>query len=264
MDESTYDELPLWSAPFGQALLEAVVLRPGLTVLDVGFGAGFPALELAERLGASARVYGVDPGTEGVRRARTKVAAYRVANVRLLRAVAEHLPLASATVDLVVSNNGFNNVQDLEAALRETRRVCRAGAQLVATQNLPDTMRFFYDCYEAVLRDSGLEASLPDLRRHIHDRRKPREEMAALLNAGGFEIVGAPEKSFSMRYLDGTTLFAHHFIRLGFLPPWKAVPPADAVDAVFARLEGRLNEAAAERGELRLDIPFVCFDCRAR
>ena len=264
MDESTYDELPLWSAPFGQALLEVVVMRPGLTILDVGFGAGFPALELAERLGASARVLGVDPGTEGVRRARTKAVAYRVANVLLLRAEAEHLPLANDQVDLVVSNNGLNNVQDLEAALRETRRVCRAGAQLVATQNLPDTMRLFYDCYEAVLRESGLEASVPDLRRHIDERRKPREEMAARLQAAGFEVVSAPERSFSMRYLDGTSLFAHHFIRLGFLAPWKAVPPAEAVDAVFSRLERRLNEAAAQRGELRLDIPFVCFDCRAR
>jgi SAM-dependent methyltransferase len=264
VDESTYDELPLWSAPFGQALLDAVVLRPGLTVLDVGFGAGFPALELAERLGASARVYGVDPGAEGVRRARAKAAAYGVANLLLLRAGAEHLPLASEAIGLVVSNNGFNNVQDLEAALREARRVCRAGAQLVATQNLPDTMRLFYDCYEAALRDSGLAGSLPGLQRHIHERRRPREEMAALLGAAGFAVRSARETSFSMRYLDGTTLLAHHFIRLGFLPAWRAVPPAVAVDAVFARLESRLNQVAAERGELRLDIPFVCFDCRAR
>jgi arsenite methyltransferase len=33
-----YDELPLWSAPFGLLLLERVPMRPGLTVLDVGAG----------------------------------------------------------------------------------------------------------------------------------------------------------------------------------------------------------------------------------
>ncbi|HVQ30534.1 MAG TPA: SAM-dependent methyltransferase, partial [Vicinamibacteria bacterium] len=64
-DLSARDELPLWSAPFGLALLEAVTLRPGLRVLDVGFGTGFPALELGERLGASARVVGVDPSRAG-------------------------------------------------------------------------------------------------------------------------------------------------------------------------------------------------------
>jgi hypothetical protein len=31
-----YDELPLWSAPFGLMLLEHVGLRPGMTILDVG------------------------------------------------------------------------------------------------------------------------------------------------------------------------------------------------------------------------------------
>ena len=50
-----YDELPIWSAPFGLPLLDAVELRPGLTVLDVGCGTGFPLLELAERLGPGAR-----------------------------------------------------------------------------------------------------------------------------------------------------------------------------------------------------------------
>ena len=64
-DVSARDELPLWSAPFGLALLEAVALRPGITVLDVGFGTGFPALELAERLGPAGRVIGVDPSRRG-------------------------------------------------------------------------------------------------------------------------------------------------------------------------------------------------------
>ena len=46
-----YDELPLWSAPFGLLLLEQVVMRPGLTILDVGAGTGFLTIELAQRFG---------------------------------------------------------------------------------------------------------------------------------------------------------------------------------------------------------------------
>jgi ubiquinone/menaquinone biosynthesis C-methylase UbiE len=56
-----YDELPLWSAPFGLLLLKHLPLRPHLTVLDVGCDTGFPLLELAQRLGATCRVHGVDP-----------------------------------------------------------------------------------------------------------------------------------------------------------------------------------------------------------
>jgi hypothetical protein len=31
---------------------------------------------------------------------------------------------------------------------------------------------------------------------------------------------------------------------------------------VLAALERRLDQVAAEQGELRLAVPFVCFDCR--
>ena len=58
---NTFDEMPLWSASFGLLLLKHVTLKPNLTVLDIGSGAGFPLLELAERLGPSAKLCGIDP-----------------------------------------------------------------------------------------------------------------------------------------------------------------------------------------------------------
>jgi ubiquinone/menaquinone biosynthesis C-methylase UbiE len=261
---SAFDELPLWSAPFGLRLLETVRLGPGLTVLDVGFGTGFPLLELAQRLGASARLYGVDPWAAALARAREKARACGIANVVLLRAVAERLPLRAASVDLVVSNNGLNNVQDAAASLAECRRVSKAGAQLVLTQNLPETMTAFYEVFEGVLRECRLEAHLPAVRRHIHEKRRPLEEVRALVTGAGFEVLRVTEGSFSLRFLDGTTLFAHFFVRLAFLESWRSIPPARERDRVFSLLERRLNEFASRRGELRLDVPFACLDGRAR
>jgi len=260
---SAFDELPLWSAPFGLRLLETVHLAPGLTVLDVGFGTGFPLLELARRLGASARVYGVDPWAAAAARAREKARTYGLGNVVLLRAVAEHLPLATASVDLVLSNNGLNNVQDVAMALAECRRVSRPGAQMVLTQNLPDTMRDFYDVYEGVLRECGLGASLPALRRHILAKRRPLDEVLALVAEAGFEIEKTVERSFSLRFLDGSALFTHFFVRLGFLESWQSVPPPAAWPVVRERLETRLNDIGRCQGGLRLLVPFTCLDCRA-
>jgi arsenite methyltransferase len=44
---SAIDELPLWSAPFGLRLLKEIKYRKNITVIDIGFGLGFPLLEVA-------------------------------------------------------------------------------------------------------------------------------------------------------------------------------------------------------------------------
>jgi arsenite methyltransferase len=261
---SAFDELPLWAAPFGLRLLEAVALGPDLVVLDVGFGAGFPLLELARRLGPSSRVYGVDPWLAGALRTHAKARTYGLDNVVPLLAVAERIPLRSGRVDLLVSNNGLNNVQDLQAALGECRRVCKAGAQLVITQNLPDSMRSFYDAYESVLRECGLDFVLPAVASHIHSKRRPLAEMRAHLSAAGFAVERTEESAFALRFLDGTALFRHSFVRLGFFESWRAVCPGPERDRVFSLLETRLNQAARAKGGLRLEIPFVCLEGRAR
>ena len=113
-----YDEVPLWSAPFGLVLLESVNLRPDLTVLDVGCGTGFPLLELAERLGPEARLHGVDPWAPAMERLRAKVAAWKLGGRVTLHVMhVESLDLPPGSMDLIVSNNGLNNVADLPHAL---------------------------------------------------------------------------------------------------------------------------------------------------
>ncbi|MBN1577163.1 MAG: hypothetical protein JW913_11460 [Chitinispirillaceae bacterium] len=58
------DELPFWSAPFGLKLLDLIEYRRNITALDIGFGCGFPLIELAMRLGPTCTVYGIDPWDE--------------------------------------------------------------------------------------------------------------------------------------------------------------------------------------------------------
>ena len=81
-----------------------------------------------------------------------------------------------------------------------------------------------------------------------------------MLEAAGFVVDHLIERSFMMRYADGTALLEHPFIRLAFLDPWRDVAgPVDA-DAVMAELRRRLDEIAAREGELSLAVPFVYFD----
>jgi protein-L-isoaspartate O-methyltransferase len=43
---NTYDELPLWAAPFGMKLLDKIEYMKNMKVLDIGCGVGFPSLEI--------------------------------------------------------------------------------------------------------------------------------------------------------------------------------------------------------------------------
>src|SRR5215471_1401724 len=179
-----YDELPLWSAPFGLLLLERVPMRPGLTVLDVGAGTGFLTLELAQRCGSLATVIAVDPWAAGMRRLRRKLAYLGLGNVRLLEQDAATLALPDASIDLVVSNLGINNFANADAVLRTCFRVMKPAGKLFLTTNLGGHMHEFYEVYRAVLHELGLVDRLTVLDAHIHHRATIASVRGMLTGAG--------------------------------------------------------------------------------
>ena len=254
---SVYDELPLWSAMFGLVLLDHVPLEPNMTVLDVGCGTGFPALELAGRLGPSCLVCGIDPWQPAIARARRKAEIRKVPNVRLVEGDAADMPFDDAQFDLIVSNLGINNFEHPEAALGECRRVAKPGTSLVMTTNLRGHMQAFYDAFDATLRQLGKEASLDALREHV-DHRVTLAEASDMLTAARFRVRRVHEQTFTMRFLDGSALMRHSFTKIGFLDGWRRVVTPGEEKQVFARLEENLNRLARERGELALTIPMAC------
>ena len=253
------DELPLWSAPFGLRLLDVVPLDPAATVLDIGCGTGFPLLELAHRLGPHARLIGLDPWVGALARADAKRRAQGASGVLLVQSVAERLPLRDAAVDLIVSNNGLNNVGDLRTVLHECARVTRPGGRLVFTMNLPETMRAFYDALEAALSRRGLDSALPGVEAHIRARRPPVAEVEGAVRAAGFEISGRREDAFALRFSGAAALFSHWLIRVGFLEPWRETVPDTEREAVFADVAQRLDAAVSPGEGLRLNVPFACW-----
>jgi ubiquinone/menaquinone biosynthesis C-methylase UbiE len=140
---SCLDEAPLWSAPFGKALLAMVDYKKGITALDIGFGTGYPFLELAMRLGSSSLIYGIDPWAGAVRRTKLKAKQYSIDNIRIIESPAEKIPLPDSSVDLIVSNNGLNNVTDLSKVIAECCRIARPSCQFLMTMNLNTTMTEF-------------------------------------------------------------------------------------------------------------------------
>ena len=149
-----YDELPLWSAPFGLWLLDHCPLGPGLTFLDLGAGTGFVTVELAERCGPASTVIAVDPWEAAMARLRRKVAQRRLGHVRLLQQDATRIELPDRSVDVIVSNLGVNNFDDPAAVMQVCARVARPGASFVLTTNLVGHMAEFYAVFRRVLPEA--------------------------------------------------------------------------------------------------------------
>lgn len=256
-----YDELPLWSAPFGLMLLDRVPVRAGLTILDVGCGTGFVAIELAQRCGSTSRVIAVDPWTTAVARLRRKIAYLGLNNLQVFETDASNTGLGDSTVDLLVSNLGIHNFDKPLDVLHECARIAKPGASLCITTNLAGHMAEFYDIYRATLGELGFNTQALDA--HI-GRRGTVDGISELLTSAGFEVIDSAVQHFRMRFASGTTLLRHYFVRLGFMEGWKAVVPRDAVEPFFRRLENNLNTFAVERGELALTIPMAYIESRRR
>ena len=254
---STIDELPLWSAPFGLKLLAAVRYRKNMSVLDVGCGTGFPLLELAMRLGTGCRLFGIDPWIGAMKRTRMKIAEYGIDNMQLIEGRAENIPLADNSVDLIVSNNGINNVDDLERVIAECARVSKRGAQFLATVNLDTTMMEFYSVMEEVLRERGWVTEIEAMKKHIRAKRRPLGELTALLEKNAFAHPIVTQDTFKYTFTSGTAMLNHYFIRLAFLGPWKNIVPPEHQKSVFGQIESRLNAQAEVNGCIHLSVPFA-------
>jgi len=259
---SVIDELPLWSAPFGLSLLDTVNLKPNINALDVGCGLGFPLIELSQRLGASCKVYGIDPWKSAIERINLKVKTYDLKNVIAINGVAEKLPFDDNFFDLIVSNNGINNVEDMQKSLNECSRVSKPGAQLTITLNLEDTMIEFYNLFEETLIKNKMVEGVKKMKQQIYSKRKPLEEIKKSLSETGFEIKSTKNDSFSLRFLDGATMFSHSLIKYWFLDGWKNILKHKDIEHIFDQLENKLNSAAKENSEIILNVPFVTIDCR--
>lgn len=258
---SVYDELPLWSAPFGMILLETIKMRKRMNVLDLGCGTGFPLVEIAQRLGKTSNVYGLDPWRLALDRIRLKTGVMEIMNVTVVNGVAERMPFKSGIFDLLVANNGINNVEDVETVLEECVRVSRQDSQMVVTLNLKDTMIEFYKVFETSLINHGMDREVDIMREHIAKKRMGVKELQEKIKSVGFHIVKTVKDSFVIRFCDGTSLFNYFFIKSFFMEGWKIIIKPGKRDDIFADLEERLNVLAEERGEIRLFIPFACIDC---
>src|SRR5439155_1827026 len=113
------------------------LLKPGEVVLDLGSGGGFDVFIAGRKVGATGRAIGVDMTAEMLQKARKNLETYRkvsgLDNVEFRLGEIEHLPLADAGVDVVISNCVINLSPDKPQVWREIARVLRPGGRVAVS-----------------------------------------------------------------------------------------------------------------------------------
>lgn len=108
-------------------------LKPGQVVLDLGSGGGFDVFIAAKKVGPSGRSIGVDMTPEMLGKARANIPKFTektgLSNVEFRLGEIEHLPVADASVDVVISNCVINLSPDKEQVWREIARVLKPGGK---------------------------------------------------------------------------------------------------------------------------------------
>lgn len=103
---------------------------PGESVLDLGAGAGFDALQAAAMVGPSGTVIGVDMTPAMLDKARQNANLLGLTNAEFRQGYLESLPVDDASIDLIISNGVLNLCPDKAAALDEAFRVLKPGGRM--------------------------------------------------------------------------------------------------------------------------------------
>ena len=190
-------------------VLAAMALRAGEVTLDVGPGPGLLAADMAEMVGASGVVSGIDQSEPMVAMSRERCKDQPWVDVQVGEAT--ELPYRDGVFDAAVATQVYEYVEDVDLALRELCRVLRHGGRalildtdwdsLIWNNSDPARMRRVLDAWN----EHSQHASLP-------------QTLTGRLKRAGFQIVFRdiipmfnPEyhaHSYSMGILDGIRAFA--------------------------------------------------------
>lgn len=121
-------------------------MQKGMTILDLGSGAGIDVFLAAEKVGPTGKAIGLDMTDEMLERANRNKDKLGIANAEFLKGEIENMPIESKSVDRIISNCVINLVPDKRKAFAEMYRVLKEGGKftvsdIVSIGTIPEETR---------------------------------------------------------------------------------------------------------------------------
>jgi SAM-dependent methyltransferase len=197
--ERRADLLQRITMPVSTWMVEAIAPQPGHTVLDLAAGPGDTGFLAAELIEPGGTLICSDLVPEMLSVAQRRAEALGLRNVRFRQIDAEAIDQPAASLDGVLCRWGYMLMADGEAALRETRRVLRAGGRVaLAAWAGPDANPWTTLAPRELVRRGHMEPLDPDAPGQFAWAEEGR--IAELLEAAGFVDYDVELLEFAFRY----------------------------------------------------------------
>jgi len=129
---AVYDKLFNLPPAALKTLLGPLDLQPGQTALDLGCGPGYVSAGIAQLVGPTGKVHGVDVNKPFCDRAVEVAKAQNLPNVTIHHVHDETLPLATSSLDRTVMKNVLEYVPSMDSTLSEVYRCTKPGGRILA------------------------------------------------------------------------------------------------------------------------------------
>jgi ubiquinone/menaquinone biosynthesis C-methylase UbiE len=215
--------LPIWSQRFGKLLLRHLALPAKASVLDVGCGTGYPALDILKKMDEQGRIIAIDSSSPMLDEARAK--AGPLSGKRIFFRSENALPklsFADDVYDLVACNAALQDFEDPESAIRDFARVCKPGGRVIVTLPLAGTFEEFFDIFREVLIKQDRTDAIDRLDAYL-TRFPALEQAEGWFEDAGLTDVKAEFEIFRLLFKSSREFFFAPLIEYGPLTDWKAI-----------------------------------------
>jgi ubiquinone/menaquinone biosynthesis C-methylase UbiE len=153
-----YDKPALRFLPTcAKRLVELAKLQSGQKVLDIATGTGTAAIAIANQVGSTGKIVGIDLAPEMLEQAQQKISAAGIANIELRQEDAEKLSFDDKSFDAAICASGIFFLPDMLVGLREWQRVLKPIGLMAFSSFAETAFEPMAEILDAQLRSYGVQ-----------------------------------------------------------------------------------------------------------